>query len=108
LIPGSRKQRQLSDEELERVAAVYREFKHTGIPDGVAGFCRVATLDEVRSNKYAPTPGRFVGAADVDGDDEPFEEKLPRLTSILRAQLMQSSQLDAAIEGVLSEVSNGR
>ena len=108
LIPGSRKQKQLSDDELERVASAYRQFRRTGVPDEMAGFCKVATLDEVRQHKYALTPGRYVGAAEVDGDDEPFEEKLPRLTALLLEQMKQSSELDAAIEQVLAEVNNGR
>jgi len=68
----------------------------------------VAALDEVRQHKYALTPGQYVGAAEVDGDDEPFEEKLPRLTALLREQMRQAAELDAAIEQVLTEVSNGR
>ncbi len=108
LIPGSRKQKQLSDDELERVASAYRQFRRTGVPDEVAGFCKAATLDEVRQHKYALTPGRYVGAAEADGDDEPFDEKLPRLTALLREQMKQASELDAAINEVLVEVSNGR
>ena len=68
----------------------------------------VAALDEVRQHKYALTPDRYVGATEVDGDDEPFEEKLPRLTALLREQMRQATELDAAIEQVLTEVSNGR
>jgi len=108
LIPGSRKQKQLSDDELERVASAYRQFKRTGIPDEIAGFCKVATLDEVRQHKYALTPGRYVGAAEADADDEPFEEKLPRLTALLREQMRRATELDAAIEQVLTEMNNGR
>jgi len=66
----------------------------------------VAALDEVRQHKYALTPGQYVGAAEVDGD--PFEEKLPRLTALLREQMRQAAELDAAIEQVLTELSNGR
>ena len=68
----------------------------------------VAALDEVRQHKYALTPGRYVGGAEVDGDDEPFEEKLPRLTALLREQMRQATELDAAIKQVLTELSNGR
>lgn len=45
-IPGSRKQKRLSDEELEKIAAVYRKFKRTGTPAEVPGFCRIAKLDK--------------------------------------------------------------
>ena len=46
---------------------------------------RRATLDEIRGHDYVLTPGRYVGAADVEDDDEPFEEKMERLTATLRA-----------------------
>src|SRR5205085_6094935 len=91
LIPGSRKQKQLSDDEIEKVAAVYRQFRRASHVSGgssleVPGFCKVATVAEIRDHKYALTPGRYVGAADDDTDDEPFEEKLTRLTALPKAQ----------------------
>ncbi|MCX6376172.1 MAG: class I SAM-dependent DNA methyltransferase, partial [Armatimonadetes bacterium] len=91
LIPGSRKQKQLSDEEIERIAAAYREFKRTGKPEDVPGFCGVASIEEVREHGYALTPGRYVGTPDDDGDDEPVEEKIPRLMAALERQLRESS-----------------
>jgi type I restriction enzyme M protein len=104
LIPGSRKQKQLADDEIERVAGVYRQFRRSGIRDEIAGFCKVATLDEVRSHRYALTPCRYVGSADSEDDDEPFEDRLPRLTALLREQIQQSAKLDGQIEAVLKEV----
>jgi type I restriction enzyme M protein len=101
LIPSSRKQKELSAEEIEKVAAVYRQFRRKGIPDEVPGFCKVAMLDEVRERKYALTPGRYVGSAEENGDDEPFEEKLPRLTALLRDQMKESAVLDQAIAHIL-------
>jgi type I restriction enzyme M protein len=108
LIPGSRKQKQLADEEIEKVAAAYRQYRRKGIPDQVPGFCRVATLDEIREHKYALTPGRYVGSVDDGGDGEPFEEKLPRLTGLLKAQMQESEKLNRSIEEILAEVSNGQ
>jgi type I restriction enzyme M protein len=107
LIPGSRKQKQLSDADIERVAAVYRQFRRSGRPEEQPGFCRVATLEEVREHKYALTPGRYVGAPDGDDDSEPFEEKLPRLTAQLKAQMQEAAKLDRAINAILEEVANG-
>jgi type I restriction enzyme M protein len=104
LIPGSRKQKQLLDDDLERVAAVYREFKTTGKPETVSGFCSVASLDEVRNYRHALTPGRYVGSTNGDLDDEPFEEKMPHLVKILNSQFEQSSQLEKLIRDQLSEV----
>jgi type I restriction enzyme M protein len=91
LIPGSRKQKELAGEEVERMAAVYRTFKRTGIPEAVPGFCRVATVEEVRTHGYALTPGRYVGSAESDEDEEPFEEKMPRLVAELERQFGEAS-----------------
>ena len=97
LIPGSRKQKELTAEEIERVAAVYRTYRRTGKPEAAAGFCRVATVEEVRAHKYALTPGRYVGSPDGDEDEEELEEKIPRLVADLYAQFDQAAELAAAI-----------
>jgi type I restriction enzyme M protein len=107
LIPGSRKQKQLTDEEIERIAAVYREFRLEGVPDEVAGFCKVATIKDVSEHNYALTPGRYVGSEDVEDDDVPFEEKFPQLFARLEEQFAASAQLEQAIRESLGALVNG-
>jgi type I restriction enzyme M protein len=108
LIQGSRKQKELTSEEIERVAAVHRTFRRSSKPEAIAGFCRVATLDEVREHKYALTPGRYVGSPDGDEDEEEFEEKMPRLVAQLAAQFGESRRLEATIrENLLKELGYG-
>jgi type I restriction enzyme M protein len=97
LIPGSRKQKQLTTEELEQIAAVYREYKTKGAPAEVPGFCKAATIDEVRSHNYALTPGRYVGAEEVEDDDEPIEERFPKLVAQLEEQFKKSHELEKEI-----------
>lgn len=104
LIPGSRKQKQLSAEEIEKIAAVYREFKRKGTPAEVAGFCKAATLEEIREHNYALTPGRYVGAAESDDPDEPFEDRFPHLAATLDEQFKQSAALEKQIRASLAEV----
>lgn len=94
LIPGSHKQKRLSPEEIERIAVAYREFKREGVPEEVAGFCKLATLDEVRAHNYALTPGRYVGAED---EEAPFEERFPQLVAKLEEQFAASGELEALI-----------
>ena len=107
LIPGSRKQKRLSTEEIERMAAVYRKFKYDCAPDSVAGFCAVATIDTVREHNHVLTPGPYVGASD-DGDEaEPFEERFPKLKTELELELMDSRNLAALIGESLNILSNG-
>lgn len=107
LIPGSRKQKQLTDEDIERIASVYREFRREGVPDEVAGFCKVATLEAVRG-QYALTPGRYVLSEDVEDDEMPFEEKFPQLISTLEEQFERSAELEAVIRANLTEVTHAQ
>jgi len=107
LIPGSRKQKQLSYEEVARIASVYRQFRREAAPKAVPGFCRTATLEEIREQNYVLTPGRYVGAEEGVNDDEPFDVRFPLLTGTLQAQLARSRELDAEIKASLADLLNG-
>jgi type I restriction enzyme M protein len=102
LIPGSRKQKQLSEEEIERMAAVYRQFKRERAPDAMPGFCAVAALDKIVEYNFALSPGRYVGASEDNGEDEPFEERFPKLRKQLREELDLSAKLREELEASLS------
>lgn len=104
LIPGSRKQKQFSGDEVERIAEVYRTFKRKGRPEEVPGFCKVATKGDIADHRFALTPGRYVGASVEDDEDEPFEDRFPALTSRLRTQLVAGRQLAVQVERALNEV----
>lgn len=107
LMPGSRKQKQLTDDEIERIAAVYRTFRRTSAPEVVPGFCRVASLEDVRGHEYALTPGRYVGSTEADDDEIPFPERFQHLTQEYRNQVKSGRDLDAQIEALLLEIDNG-
>jgi type I restriction enzyme M protein len=68
------------------------------------GFCNAAPLDEIRKHGHVLTPGRYVGAAAAEEDDEPFDEKMRRLTATLREQQAEARRLDAVIEASLQEL----
>ena len=61
------------------------------------GFCKSASLGEVRGHGYVLTPGRYVGAANAEEDDVPFEERMAELTQKLKGQFEESVRLEAAI-----------
>jgi type I restriction enzyme M protein len=107
LIPGSRKQKQLTPAEIERMAEVYRHFKGEGPPDEQPGFCRVATLDEVRDERYALAPGRYVGTPEGEEDDVPLMERLANLESDLAQQVVAGRTLDEEIQLALRQVISG-
>jgi len=64
----------------------------------VSDFCKSATLQEITTHGYVLTPGRFVGAEDIEDDGEGFDEKMTRLTSDLKSQFTESAKLEAAIK----------
>ncbi|MBE2237257.1 MAG: SAM-dependent DNA methyltransferase, partial [Caldilineaceae bacterium] len=80
--------RELSDAEIAMIAGTYHAWrgKDAGAYADTPGFCRAATLAEIREHGYILTPGRYVGAAAVKEDGEPFEEKMARLVEELRDQ----------------------
>ena len=70
----------------------------------VAGFCKIAKLDEIAKNDYVLTPGRYVGLAKQEDDGESYEVKMKRLTSELKEQFEESNKLQAQIKDVLKEL----
>jgi len=102
--------RELTDEDIAKIAGTYHAWrgdKGAGAYADVAGFCRAAKLDEIRQHGHVLTPGRYVGAAAVEEDAEPFDEKMKRLTATLRQQQAEAASLDAAIAANLKELGYG-
>ncbi|MAE91800.1 MAG: hypothetical protein CMI67_19850 [Pelagibaca sp.] len=73
----------------------------------VAGFCKSATLDDIKANDYVLTPGRYVGAAEIEDDGELFEEKMQQLTQTLFQQMAEAQELDAVIKENLKGLGYG-
>jgi type I restriction enzyme M protein len=95
-----RTHKELSDEDISKVADTYSAWKGQfgeGEYNDVQGFCKAASLEEVRENNYILTPGRFVGIEEEDEELEPFEEKMDRLTVALKEKLNTSKQLEEEI-----------
>ena len=102
-----RTHRELSDEDMARIADTYHAWRGeegTGDYADVPGFCQSATMEEVRKHGHVLTPGRYVGAAPLEDDGEPFEEKMARLTKQWREQQAEAVKLDAAIEDNLKKL----
>jgi type I restriction enzyme M protein len=97
-----RAERALSDEDIARIADTFHAWRGTASGAGraygdVPGFCKSATLEEIKANDYALTPGRYVGAADAEADGEPVDVKIERLTKELLAQFDESSRLEQVV-----------
>jgi len=121
-----RTHRELTDDDIARIANTYHAWRGEilGTPGSspapsatlergeprycdVPGFCKSATLEEIRKHSHVLTPGRYVGAEAQEDDGEPFEEKMNRLTATLREQQAEGAKLDAAIAANLKELGYG-
>lgn len=126
-----RAERALSDDDIAKIAHTYHSWRGIDIPPvvergreapeskrsndtenstpteyiDIPGFCYSATLAEIKAADYALTPGRYVGAAEVEDDGEPIEEKLTRLRAELEAQFDESARLAALVREQLGRVS---
>ncbi|MEH0833618.1 class I SAM-dependent DNA methyltransferase [Pectobacterium cacticida] len=106
-----RTRRELTDDQIARIATTYHAWrgeKNAGEYTDVPGFCKSASLEEVRKHGHVLTPGRYVGVAAQEDDGEPFDEKMRRLTAQWREQKSKAAKFDALIEINLSELGYGR
>jgi len=112
--------RELTDEDLAKIAGTYHAWRgdpastpplkkggEGGIYRDIPGFCKSATLGDIRKHGHVLTPGRYVGAEAAEDDGEPFEDKMKRLTATLREQQKEAANLDAAIAANLMELGYG-
>lgn len=100
----TRKLRELSENDIMKIANIYHAYVDNENYKDDAGFCKKALLDDIKANDYALTPGRYVGIKEDIDDNEPFEEKIKHLTSELSRQMKKSAELDDGIKRVLGEI----
>lgn len=101
----SRKNRELEPADIEKIATTYHQFKKQSSEyQDVAGFCKVAELEEMKQHDFVLTPGRYVGVEEVEDDGEPFEEKMERLTTELYEQFAKSRELEEKVRENLERI----
>lgn len=95
----TRKHRELSDEEVQQVCDTYHNWRDGKTEyEDIQGFCKSVKIDEIREHEYILTPGRYVGIEEAEVDDEPFEEKMTRLTEELAEMFAKSLHLEEEIK----------
>lgn len=99
----SRRLRELTEEDISEIADTFTSFQD-GILEDKAGFCAAVTTEDISKQDYILTPGRYVGLADQEEDNEPFEEKMVRLTSELSTMMQESYNLDEEIRQRLEAI----
>lgn len=99
----TRKLRELTDADIQRIADTYNAFVDGTLEDE-KGFCAVVTTQDIAKQDYILTPGRYVGIEEQEDDGEPFEEKMSRLTSELSELFAKSHELEAEIKERLGAI----
>ena len=98
-----RKHRDFTDEDIQKLADTFAAFQD-GTLEEVKGFCSVSTIEDIQKQDYILTPGRYVGIEEQEEDDEPFEEKMTRLTSELFEMFDKSHELENEIRRKLGAI----
>ena len=102
--------RDLTDTDLEKITNTYHSWrgeKGVGKYSDIAGYCKSATNEEITSHGYVLTPGRYVGAEEIEDDGIPFEEKMKHLVKELNGQFAESAKLEQAIKANLKGLGYG-
>jgi len=94
--------RDFTDDDVKNVADTFHNWKKSEGYEDIAGFCKSVGKDEIEKHDFVLTPGRYVGAAEVEEDSEPFAEKMGRLTTTLKGQFEESAKLEAEIKKQLA------
>lgn len=109
-VMADRRHRELTVEEIQRISRAYHAWrgeKDVGEYCDISGFCKSAPLEEIRQHGHVLTPGRYAGAEQVEEDDEPFQEKILRLTTKLEEEFGKAAKLEKDIRRKLKEFSYG-
>ena len=112
-----RTHRELTDEDIRKIADTYHAWRGEPITPSplvgegggegykdIPGFCKSATLEEIRKHGYVLTPGRYVGAEIKEEDKEPFDEKMRKLVAQWHEQQAEARRLDEAVARNLKEL----
>ena len=102
--------KELTSDDVKEIARTYHAWRgeaKDGDYEDVAGFCKGSTLDDIKANDYVITPGRYVGAVELEDDGELFEEKMQVLTKSLFKQMKDAEKLDVLIKSNLEGLGYG-
>ena len=95
-----RTQKELTDDDIAEITRTYHAWRgeeKDGDYEDIAGYCKSASLEEVKANDYVLTPGRYVGIEEEEDDGIHFEDKMSEITETLKSQMAEAEQLDADI-----------
>jgi len=95
-----RTHKELSSDDIAHIAKTYHAWRgeeKDGKYEDVKGYCKATKLEEIQKHEYVLTPGRYVGAAEIEDDGILFEEKMTELTKTLYKQMGESVGINDVI-----------
>jgi len=105
-----RTHKELKTDDIAEIARTYHSWRgetKDGSYEDQPGFCKATRLDDMKANDYVLTPGRYVGAAEIEDDGIPFEHKMTELSQALYSHMKESKKLDAVIRDNLKVLGYG-
>lgn len=90
--------RDFENEDIQKIADTFHAWQRGNGYEDQPGFCKSASLADVKKHDFVLTPGRYVGAVEQEDDGEPFAEKMARLNAQLKEQFEESERLEAEIK----------
>ncbi|MDK2901786.1 MAG: type restriction enzyme protein [Thermosediminibacterales bacterium] len=100
----NRRTRVLTEEDIKKISETYHNWENPeGNYEDIKGFCKSATIEEVRELDYVLTPGRYVGLPDEE-DDFDFKERFTKLKAEFEKQLEEEAKLNKKILESLAKV----
>lgn len=107
----------LPTSDIGRIVYAFRQWRGEPAPDwwnpkdhgdwrftATPGFAKPAAIEEIAKHGYVLTPGRYVGAEEVEDDGEPFAEKYPRLVAEVEECLTEGDRLASGIRALLNRI----
>ncbi|MCX9026117.1 MAG: class I SAM-dependent DNA methyltransferase [Candidatus Methanoperedens sp.] len=95
----NRRNKEFTDNDIKLIAETYHKWRSKdGGYEDKAGFCRAATIEEVRKSNYVLMPGRYVVTEEEVDDGVPFDEKMNALTTKLAEQFAKGNELEKTIK----------
>ncbi len=93
-----------TDEDIQKIQDTVSSWRAGDGYEDIEGFCKSSTKEEIETNNFILTPGRYVGFADEDDDGVPFEEKMSKLYGEYTTSKIQSDKLSQEIDKILKKI----
>ena len=100
----TRKLRELLNDDIYKISNVYHNYQNNTYYEDIPGFCKKVTIEDIGSNDFVLTPGRYVGVEKQEDDGIPFEEKMKQITKDLYKQMEESDKLNEEIKKILGAI----